>query len=178
MRKSKVFESVICAAAVAFLLMCAGCQAEPGNNHPPKLTRRPHQLGLVCPGDQTQTADVISIGVDATDQVLTDPNNSVIFVCQGDQITWNTSNSKIKITVNIKGAHASELFTSHDTTIVWDPAHPGTGTANQTPTETVDKPQNHIFLHKYSIDVDDPQSNPPKHYTIDPHVIPMGNGGP
>jgi hypothetical protein len=176
MRNLRVFESLICVTVVASLLMCAGCQGGPGNNPPPKQARRLHQLGLVCqPG---QPSDLISIGVDATDQVLTDPNSSIIFACEGDQIIWSTSNAKIKITVNIKGPHAGELFTSHDTTIVWDPANPGAGPANQTPLETVDKPQNHIFLHKYSVDVEDLQSNPHKHYTIDPHVIPMGNGGP
>lgn len=174
MRKLRVFDSLIRLALVSFMLMCAGCQTGPGVNPSPKLARRPHKLGQVCQANQT--ADLINVGVDTTAQVLTDPTDSVIFVCEDDQITWYTSNTstKIKITVTIKSDHPKELFKSHDTTVVWDPDHPGTGPANQTPVETVDKPQNYIFLHKYSIDVWDIGAD--KHYTLDPHVIPMGKG--
>ena len=116
-----------------------------------------------------QTPDLIPIPVDATTNVLTDPANYVIFACEGDQIVWSVANTNLQITITIQGPHAKELFKSHDTIIVLDPHNPG-----QTPVETVDKPQNHIFLHKYSIDVLDPNTG--THYPLDPHVIPMGNG--
>jgi|ERR1700738_4632879 len=170
MRKTRVFESVICVAVVALILISAGCQVGPNINPPPKQAGRKHKLGATCKSNQT--SDVITIGVDATAQVLTDLDDSIIYACEGDQIIWKTSNSKIKITVTIKGPHASELFTSNDTVIVWDPAHPVTP-PNQTPVETVARPQDRIFLHKYSIDVEDISTH--KHYTLDPHVIPMGN---
>jgi hypothetical protein len=166
---------VICVAAVAFISICAACQVgqqgqqgEPGGKRPPNFTHGPHQLGSIC--QSGQTSDLIPIKFDATSNVLTDPADYVIFACEGDQIVWSKArpSANIQITVTIQGPHAKELFKSHDTTIVLDPNKP-----DQTPVEVVDKPQNHIFLHKYSIDVLDPGTG--THYPLDPHVIPMGN---
>lgn len=171
---------VMCVAAVAFISICAACQVgqqgQPGGPGPggkphPNFAHGPHQLGSVC--QSGQTSDLIPIKFDATSNVLTDPADYVIFACEGDQIVWSKARpgANIQITVTIQGPHAKELFKSHDTTIYLDPSNP-----NQTTLETVDKPQNHIFLHKYSIDVLDTGTG--KHYPLDPHVIPMGYVGP
>jgi hypothetical protein len=182
MKKFSVFESVIGVAAVAFMSVCSACQSGPqpqpsgsGSSSESQFNHGPHHLGAVCKSGQVP--DVIKINVDATDKVLTDSKSSVIFACEGDQITWITINTKIKITVTIEGDHAKELFKTGNTTAVWDPKHnTGAGPANQTPVETVEKPVDSIFLHKYSIDIDDPDHS--KHYKIDPHVIPMAKVGP
>jgi hypothetical protein len=182
MKKSTVFESLLCTAAVAFMSVCAACQPGPqpqqagaGDGSESQFSHGPHHFGSVC--KTGQTPDVIKVSVDATDKVLTDPKSLVIFACEGDQITWVTTNTRIKITVTIEGDRAKELFKLGHTTAVWDPKHnTGAGPANQTPVETVEKPLNSIFLHKYSIVVDDPDAN--KQYKIDPHVIPMAKVGP
>jgi hypothetical protein len=181
-KKSSVFESVMCVVAVALMSVSAACQPGPqpqrgasDSSVESQFNHGPHHLGSVC--KVGQISDVIKVSVDAIDNVLTDPKSSVIFACEGDQITWITTNTKIKITVTIEGDHAKELFKLGHTTAVWDPKHnTGAGPANQTPAETVEKPLNSIFLHKYSIDIDDPDHG--KHYTIDPHVIPMAKVGP
>jgi hypothetical protein len=181
MRKWRLFQGLMCVVVVGFMSVCAACQSGPqpqqagsGSTSESQFNHGPHHLGSVC--KTGQVPDVIKINVDATDKVLTDPKSSVIFVCEGDQITWITTNTKIKITVTIEGDHAKELFKTGNTTAVWDPKHnTGAGPANQTPVETVEKPLNFVFLHKYSIVVDDPDAN--KHYTIDPHVIPMAKVG-
>ena len=178
MRKPRVFESVICAMVVAFMFICTGCEIGSNNNPPPKQVRSAHQLGLLCPADHT--SQPIRISLDPTNQVLTDLNDSVIFACEKDTIVWYTTTPNTKITITIKSSNPKELFTSHHTTVVWDPNNPGTGTPNETLPETVAKPVNYIFLHKYSVDMDDvdPQHPTHPHHSIDPHVIPMGNGGP
>jgi len=188
MSKVRVFEKAfMCVAIIGFIATCTSCQTDQskhtgsGDDHDRKLTRRPHQLGLACPGDQTQTPDPIRIRVDLTAQVLTDSNDSVIFACQDDKIVWYTTRPKTKITITIKSTNPTELFKSHNTTVVWDPDHhPSNATLNETIAEEVDKPAHHISLHKYSIDVDDvdPSNSTHAHFNIDPHVIPMGNGGP
>jgi hypothetical protein len=168
----------VCVAAVALISICAACQigqqgqqGGKGSKPPSKFTHGPHQLGSVC--QFGQTSDPINIKFDANGSVLTDPADYVIFACEGDQMVWSKTRptAAIQITVTIQGPHAKELFKSHDTTISLDPGNP-----DQTTVEIVDKPQNHIFLHKYSIDVFDPGTG--THYPLDPHVIPMGNGGP
>jgi hypothetical protein len=59
--------------------------------------------------------------------------------------------------------------------VTWDPNHPG----NETLPEIVARPLKYLSFHRYSVDVDvDPQHPNHPHYNIDPHVIPMGNGGP
>ena len=182
MRKWNFFQAFMCVVVVAFMSVCAACQPGPqpqlggsGSTSESQFNHGPHHLGSVC--KIGQVSDVIKINVDATDKVLTDPKSLVIFACEGDQITWITTNTKIKITVTIEGDHAKELFKLGHTTAVWDPKHnTGAGPVNQTPAETVEKPLNSIFLHKYSIDIDDPDHG--KHYTIDPHVIPMAKVGP
>jgi len=177
MRNLRVFESLICVTVVAFLLMCAGCQGGPGNNHRPQLTRSPHQLGQLCPTDHT--SQPIRISVDPTDQVLTDLNDSVILACEKDTIVWFTTTQNTKITITIKSANPKELFVGGDTTVTWDPNNPGNGTPNETPPETVARPVKYLSFHKYSIDIDvDPLHPNHPHHNIDPHVIPMGNGGP
>jgi hypothetical protein len=178
MRKSRLSESMICAAVVAFLLMCAGCQAGPDNHPRPKLTPSTHQLGLMCPHDHT--SQPIRISVDPTDQVLTDLNDSVVLACEKDTIVWYTTTLNTKITITLKSDNAKELFVGGDTTVVWDPNNPGHGTANETPPETVAKPVKYLSFHRYSIDMldVDPQHPQHPHHNIDPHVIPMGNGGP
>lgn len=173
MSKTRGFKRQKYATVVAMMLICTGCKAGPNNNPPPKPARSAIQLGLLCPADHTSQA--IRISVDPTDQVLTDLNDSVILACEKDTIVWYTTTANTKITITIKSDNPKELFVSHDTTVVWDPNNPGTGTPNETPPETVARPVKYLSFHKYSIDMDDHTQHP--HHHIDPHVIPMGNGG-
>jgi hypothetical protein len=180
MSKVGVFErGFMYLAVIAFMAICASCQTDQSKNAgsnnypPPKQARSAHQLGLLCPANHTSQA--IRISVDPTDQVLTDLNDSVILACEKDTIVWYTTTANTKITITIKSANAKELFVSGDTTVTWDPNHPG----NETLPEIVARPLKYLSFHRYSVDVDvDPQHPNHPHYNIDPHVIPMGNGGP
>jgi hypothetical protein len=181
----RVFEKgFMYVAVIAFMAICSSCQTDQskhtgsGNNPDPKVTRSAHQLGQVCPADHTSQA--IRISVDPTNQVLTDLNDAVILACEKDTIVWFTTTPNTKITITIKSTNPKELFVSGDTTVIWDPNNPGNGKANETLPETVARPVKYLSFHKYSIDMDDvdPQHPTHPHHNIDPHVIPMGNGGP
>ena len=118
----------------------------------------------------------VDIEVVPTTDVLKDPNDRVVFVCEGETVRWFTKAEKLKITVDFKDkVTAAGLFESGDTSLVWDPTHPGE-LKNETKTEVIDKlKRKELVAHAYSIEVRDEGGNV---FKIDPHVIPMGNKGP
>ena len=147
---------------VALTTICFGCGKEPQTTD--HASRRPRHLAdLTCSSSDAPQAIVINVA--ANDDVFAHEDDDVIFVCEGDTLQWVAGSDSLKITVELKGRHADELFVTGDKTI--------TGT-NRTSPETIAHPKKHV-LHKYKIEVEDTSAH--KKFSIDPHIIPMGKGG-
>jgi hypothetical protein len=116
----------------------------------------------------------IDIEVSVNDDALAD-DDRVVFLCEGEKARWFTNNSNLKFVVDFKDkATAVHLFTSHDTTLTWDPDNPQSGLSNETKTEVVDTVNlKEPVDYNYSIDIFDRQGHLKKH--VDPHIIPVGN---
>ncbi len=173
MKKMNGWETVaMLVAALAVMTISAGCERRKEDSDEGKNKTAQGGGAHANPGardlarvDCSAHTD-FSIKVDATDDVLVDPNETVIIVCTGDTVKWVAQNPAFKVSVAIDGEHAEELFGKGNTIFA---TNSGTG---QTAVQTVQKPKKHGLVHKYSIEVLD-QANIT--HRVDPHVIPMGN---
>src|SRR5450631_3912075 len=171
MSKCKSAGIVMVSWATIALLTGAGCSksekvemAPSASHHNPNYS---HNLERVRCKKQNGGGK-IDIEVSVNDDALGDDDRAV-FLCADEKIRWVTNNSNIKFAVDFKNkATAVHLFTSHDTTLTWDPDNPQGGLSNETKTEVVDTVNlKEPVDYNYSIDIFDRQGHLKKH--VDPH---------
>jgi len=157
------------AMSVAFFAMaviCAGCTVNKpaavdggGGGHPLSSGK-----GRKCP--QNRSSENYPIEVKASPDIFVDPADQAVVVCENDSVSWFTKSSSAVITVTFTDPFANDLFGQPSFS-----SHAGA----PTPTSTVQSQKGHEGrVYKYTIVVKDGAQTFPK----DPHVIPMGNGGP
>src|ERR1700722_181290 len=129
---------------------------------------------VACSPDKMVDVE-IKTGADA-------PPDQYIFVCVGDKIRWFTDddNSFTAKFNETAGARTNNLFESGLAVI---PSKPDTspnvgGKSHKQVTDTQIVSKNAILYNDYSYQVVARDKNGKTVATSDPHVIPMGNGGP
>jgi hypothetical protein len=158
-RSAKSAAAVLLAAATILIAGCPHNNPKGGGEH--GLTRYPHNLThLRCGGHHTPENYPIAVAVNQ--QVLVNPDDTIIFACEGDSISWFSQDSNTLIKINFTDSFADDLL--------------GEGRSkfekkHETDKQTVREQTGHTGrVYKYSITVDDGTHT----FTLDPHVIPMG----
>jgi hypothetical protein len=168
MTKSRIFEkATMCVTLFAITVGCTAC----GENKPVvggDGGRHPLSKGRTCaPG----TSGRYEIEVVDNSQVLKDLADETVVVCKGDKLLWSILSTKAVITITFTDSYADQIFGPGKSKFSSNSGNPKSATDEH---EVIwDGPNAKLF--KYSIDVFDPGNG--KHYPLDPHVIPMGNGG-
>jgi hypothetical protein len=161
--KGIVWKVVVYGVGAAFVLSCVACPRV-DDQQPREKKRLKLLAGATCP---TPPAPVtFDIPVEATPDVLVDPDNLVIVGCEGDKVHWFSKDTTLDIAVAVEGDRAEDLFKSNET--VFKSAN------GDIAAQTIDKPAKRAVVHKYSIRVFKPGVKKP--FRVDPHVIPMGSG--
>jgi hypothetical protein len=129
---------------------------------------------VACSSDKMVDVEIKSGAVAPVDQY--------VFVCVGDKIRWFTDDdSSFTTQFDVtKAAKTTDLFESGLATI---PSKPDTspkvgGKSHKQVTDTEIVSKNAIFYNDYSYQVVARDKNGKPVASSDPHVIPMGNGGP
>jgi hypothetical protein len=153
-----VARMVMCGFVIS---MTGGCgDQDHGRNQEVKFQ---HRLVKVDCAKELPADKDVKVEVENSKQVLKDIIDDVIAVCENDEVTWFTTDSKILIHINFKDPYGEELF--------------GTakfGSKNgelKTPTQKVKHQGNKHDQYSYSIDITDLEGKPLQ--SIDPHIIPM-----
>jgi hypothetical protein len=125
--------------------------------------------GRTCPGGTQQ----YEVAIVANSAVFNDPADHAIVVCEGDQVSWSIQSSTGVIKIAFTDPFADQLFGPGNSTFQSHPGNP----KSETDKQTVQSQKGHLGqVYKYTIVVEDPAGN--QKAKKDPHVIPMGNGGP
>jgi hypothetical protein len=164
---------------VAVLLCSSGCpKNNTGNHHDGTFSPHdydpnfPHNLARVKCRKQTDNKPV-KINLVATDQVLNDPLDRVVFVCKGDTVIWQVSGSKLKFTVDFKDkSKVKDLFDLGGGTFKHDPSIPNPPPVEAPKQLVKSLLQDQLVDYEYSIDICCDEDGKAHH--IDPHIIPMG----
>jgi len=150
---------VLLTAATIVVAGCPHNNAKGGGQH--GFTHYPHNLThLRCGGHHTP--ENYAIAVTADQQVLVHPDDTIIFVCQGDSISWFSQDANTLIKINFTDSFADDLLGK---------GHSKFEKKHETDKQTVREQSGQGGrVYKYSIIVDDGTHA----FTLDPHVIPMG----
>jgi hypothetical protein len=159
--------AAMCVTFFAMTLICGGCNDNKplvagggGGKHP--LTSA---HGRKCPSGTPQD---YPIAVAVNKDIFTDPSDQALVVCENDTVSWAIQSGNGVITVTFTDSYGSDLFGKSNI------PHPS-GSKSETEKQTVQSQKGHEGrVYKYTIVVQD--SGLP--FSKDPHVIPMGNGGP
>ena len=120
----------------------------------------PHNVGHVHCGNHVP--ERYRIEVAANQQVFFKPDDTIVFLCEGDTVTWFAQDSNTLITLNFTDSYADGLL---------GVGHSKFGKKHETDDQIVqDQGVHRGRVYKYSITVDDGTNS----FTLDPHVIPMG----
>jgi hypothetical protein len=157
----------MCVAFFAMTVICAGCNdnkpAVAGGGGGPGVNYK----GRTCPSGTT--GQKYEIEVVASQEVFKDPADADIVVCAGDKVSWFIQSPTGVITVVFTDPYANELFEHGPTNLQSHAGSPKSEIGEQTV-----KLHAAAKVYKYNIKVVDGTKKGEK----DPHVIPMGNGGP
>jgi hypothetical protein len=169
--KNRIFEkAALCVTLCAMTIGCAAC----GEKKPAAVGedggRHLLSKGRTC---QPGTPERYEIEVTASSQVLKDPDDESIVVCKGDKLLWSIVSTNAVITITFKDSYADQIFGPGKSKFSSNSGNPKSATDEHVVIWNGPKAK----LFKYSIDVFDPGTGTGTHYPLDPHVIPMGNGG-
>jgi hypothetical protein len=158
--------SAMCVTLLAMTVVSVAC-----NDNKPAVVGGgggPHTLssgkGRKCPGGPPQHYEIEIVD---NSQVLNDPADDALVVCEGDMVSWFIGSDKGVIDITITDSYPDELFGKGHSKFKSNPGSPKSETGTQTVQPQV-RP-GHDF--KYTILVTDKAGT----FHIDPHVIPMGN---
>jgi hypothetical protein len=165
MRRSNALGNAVMATVLGAVVMAAaGCT----HNNPKSgggygLNRHyPHNLAHLHCGNN-HTPENYAIEVAANQQVLVKPDDAIVFVCEGDMVSWFTQGANTLIRINFADSYADDLLGA---------GHSKFEKKHETDKQTVHDQTGHRGrVYKYSITVDDGNGST---FTLDPHVIPMG----
>jgi hypothetical protein len=141
--------------------------------------KKSHNLKYVaCNPDKTVNVEIKN--VKAVPQVA--PVDEYVFVCPGDKVRWFTDDDNLTFTTQFDvpgAAKTNDLFESGTSSI---PSKPNTNASDKnghkqaTDAEIVSTKVTPFKDYSYKVIATDKSGKPVA--TNDPHVIPMGNGGP
>jgi hypothetical protein len=147
---------------LAVSVFCWGCphnNPKGGDEH--RFTHYPHNLTHLRCGSH-HIPENYAIAVSATPQVLDTPDDTIVFACEGDSISWFSQDSNTLIKINFTDTFADDLLGE---------GHSKFEKKHETDKQMVREQTGHPGrVYKYSITVDDGTHS----FTLDPHVIPMG----
>jgi hypothetical protein len=151
-------------------MVCSGCLSDnsggSGAKTPPPY---PHNLLHLHCKNHPLAADKVPVQVDLThpqSPTLSNADDSIVFVCKDDTITWTPSDTNYSIEIRFTDSFAAELYGPNNSDL-------GPTFGPITSPKTL-APTNHPgSLFKYSLVIRDKTNN--EVGRLDPHVIPMGN---
>ncbi len=162
------------AVAIGVGLLGAGCPKERAHNErPPSPFSHddyPHNMARVKCRSQTDKKDV-SIEVKADENVLGKRDDRAVFVCQGENVFWYTTQKDVTFEVNFSGPGANTIFKDGLVKFQSEAVDPATHNDMRQMTKAGVMVATEFYAHKYSIVATDEQK---KTWPLDPHVIPMG----
>lgn len=163
MRKTSVLgQATLTVMLVAVTMVVAGCPHNNSKGGDHDFSRHyPHNVAHLRCGPH-HTAENYAIEVAANQQVLVKPDDTIVFLCEGDTVSWFTQNSNTLIKINFTDSFADDLLGA---------GHSKFEKKHETDKQTVQDQAGHQGrVYKYSITVDDGTHS----FPLDPHVIPMG----
>jgi hypothetical protein len=163
MRQSSVLsQATLGVTLVAVTIVVAGCSQNNSSDGDHGITGHyAHNVAHLRCGPH-HTAENYSIYVAANQQVLVKPDDTIVFLCEGDTVSWSTQDSNTLIKINFTDNYAEGLLGA---------GHSKFEKKHETDKQTVQDQTGHQGrVYKYSITVDDGTSS----FSLDPHVIPMG----
>jgi hypothetical protein len=105
------------------------------------------------------------IELEATQELLKNKKDKVVFVCPGDTLTWKIGGgTSTTIDVSVKPPFEEDLFGAGN-------SHVTSTTGAATSKEVTGDSSKHAYFFKYDLVVKVGSST----FTLDPHVIPTGN---
>lgn len=156
--------AMITAAAV----ICSGCphNNQAGSDKGSKFHRFTHNLAHLHCGNN-HAGENYRIDLAANAHVLKERDDTLVFVCENDTLSWFISDSSYVITVVFSDSYAGDLFQEGRSKFESKQGDP----TSQAHTPKVKTPGDLGQVYKYSIEINDGHGHD---YRIDPHVIPMG----
>jgi hypothetical protein len=154
--------ATLCMTFFAMTAICMGCtENKPVTGGGGNVGFR----GRTCP---VGAPEEYAVEVVASQQVLQDPADDVIFLCGGDKVSWFIQSGTGVIKITFTDSYADDLFGAGHSKFQ---SHPGSQ-KSETDKQTVKSPKEHPGRrYKYTIEVEDPAGSAKG--KIDPHVIPM-----
>lgn len=154
-------KAAMCVTFFATTVIWVGCENRPATGGGGNIGFR----GRTCPVGAPEEYEVEVV---ASQQVLKDPADDVIFLCEGDKVSWSIQGGTGVIKITFTDSYADDLFGAGHSKFQ---SHPGSQ-KTETEKQIVKSPKEHPGRrYKYTIEVEDPAGTPKG--KIDPHIIPM-----
>jgi hypothetical protein len=147
----------------AAVMICAGCPREQHAGGHGAMGKHAHNIAQYrC---ANRKGENYQIDLTKSAQVLNNSDDTIIFVCENDTLTWSVADPDYSIKVTFTDNYADDLFGSGGSTL---------GSHQAVTSSTVKNQHDHNRrIYKYSIELDDKSGAVVGR--LDPHVIPMGN---